>query len=102
MKERGTGRTNVAKEGRARRARKKMLRTFGMTEADYNRLFNAQQGGCAICWERQHGRRLAVDHNHKTGIARGLLCVKCNAGLGMFKDDAQRLGWAIDYLREHR
>jgi hypothetical protein len=58
-----------------------------------------QDGRCAICRKKpQTGRRLSVDHDHKTGEVRGLLCTLCNQGLGYFKDDPGRLGAALEYL----
>ena len=45
-------------------------------------------------------RRLAVDHDHKTGKIRGLLCISCNVGLGHFQDDVELLRSAILYLQE--
>lgn len=53
-------------------------------------------GECVICGER--GSKMAVDHCHKTGKVRGLLCMECNLGLGKFKDDPQLLEFARIYL----
>jgi len=50
---------------------------------------------CAICGGT---KRLAIDHDHKTGRIRGRLCINCNSGLGMFKDDVELLRTAVSYL----
>ena len=85
---------------------------FGMTIAEYNIMLNRQGGTCAICNEENFTREkgthnnksvpmsLAVDHNHKTGQVRGLLCNGCNTSLGKFKDDPILLEKAIQYLKE--
>lgn len=77
------------------------LRRYGLTLADYDALCAAQDGLCALCgqtqgWARLHD--LAVDHNHATGRVRGLLCHKCNVGLGHFEDSVDLLQKAIEYL----
>ena len=59
-----------------------------------------QGGRCAICGEDSPKMRLAIDHDHKTGRIRGLLCRHCNLGLGAFLDDTEVMGRAIDYLNE--
>lgn len=79
------------------------LRVLGITEDDYLRLMEIQGGCCAICrtdepWSRSS--TWAVDHDHDTGAVRGLLCSRCNRGLGHFKDDITRLRAAIAYLEE--
>ena len=71
---------------------------YGITEADYDRMAKVQGGVCAICKCRQRFQKLAVDHDHKTGKVRGLLCVSCNRGLGTFFDSTYRLRAAADYL----
>lgn len=71
---------------------------YGMTKEEYDVLFKLQSGLCAICFKPQEGKRLAVDHNHITNENRGLLCEKCNRGLGLFKDNIELLSNAISYL----
>ncbi len=71
---------------------------FGITIAEYEALASKQKHKCAICDERL---KLVVDHCHKTEIIRGLLCNKCNVGLGHFKDDVKIIESAIKYLEEH-
>lgn len=64
-----------------------------------------QGGGCAICGalvaDKTH-KLLALDHDHKTGKTRGLLCTNCNLGLGKFQDDPELLEAAARYLYGHR
>jgi hypothetical protein len=76
-----------------------LQRKYGITAEDYSYMLEQQQGGCAICFqENPTGNRLAVDHNHDTGEVRGLLCSRCNTGLGQFGDNVDNLEAAIDYL----
>lgn len=68
-----------------RRARRQKLKIFGITEQEYEAMFQAQEGRCLLCGkpERERNRvRLAVDHCHETGRVRGLLCGLCNRQLG--------------------
>lgn len=83
--------------GYVRRARLKSK--FGMTEDDYNCLLSAQDGTCAVCKNPPKKRRLAVDHDHKTGKVRGLLCFRCNYGIGFWHDRADLLHAASIYLK---
>jgi hypothetical protein len=77
---------------------------FGITLQDFDRMVESQGNLCAICGGENvqiRGRTvaLAVDHNHKTGKVRGLLCNGCNTSLGRFKD-IPMLKKAIKYLEE--
>jgi uncharacterized Zn finger protein (UPF0148 family) len=73
---------------------------FGITIEDYQRIFEKQGGVCAICQKtpQQNGKRLAVDHCHRSSQVRGLLCSTCNQALGLFKDKIEFLKAAISYL----
>jgi len=76
-----------------------LRRAFGITQTEYDAMLAAQGGGCAICGrEPRRGSSLHVDHDHETGRIRGLLCFKCNGGLGQFGDDIDRLATAEGYL----
>ena len=80
----------------------KMKKVYGISIEDYDRMLKEQGGGCAICGVTAPGERtkyFAVDHCHATGKVRGLLCVKCNRGLGLFNDHVQRLQNAAEYLK---
>jgi hypothetical protein len=79
------------------------FRRYGMTGAQYAEMFDARGGRCDICYVAQprlkDGRRmLVIDHDHDTGVVRGLLCNQCNNALGYTRDDASILRRAADYL----
>lgn len=81
-----------------------LKKLYGITHADYEVMFAAQQGRCAICPATVPGggyKHFAVDHNHRTGKVRALLCHACNTGLGRFKDDPALLREAVAYLVKH-
>ena len=93
----------------ARRAR--TLKRFGLTAADYARLLQAQDGKCGICRREPSRLPLHVDHNHRTREIRGLLCHRCNRGLGFFRgEDAERIreyltmttGWFVPKPKRRR
>nr|WP_133997721.1 endonuclease VII domain-containing protein [Streptomyces sp. 846.5] len=72
-----------------------LKRTYGLTEAERDAMLQAQMGVCAICLTPgpEH-----VDHDHKTGRVRAILCFNCNGGLGQFKDRPDLLRRGADYL----
>lgn len=84
-----------------------LIRIYGITIDQYNEMVEKQNNKCLICLKPetrvQKGkiRRLCVDHCHKTGKVRGLLCCNCNRGLGAFSDDIQSLLNAIQYLKSN-
>lgn len=73
---------------------------YGITLEDYNLMFEKQKGCCAICGSHQmeFSKHLHVDHCHTTGEVRGLLCQKCNRGLGLFNDNPILLKAAQEYV----
>jgi hypothetical protein len=75
-----------------------LKREYGITLEDYSRMQKEQNGLCMICGKKS---KLVVDHCHKTNKVRGLLCSKCNSGLGMFNDSILSLNYAIKYVRRY-
>ena len=69
-----------------------------MTYNEFKVMLKKQNNRCAICGKEETKRRMSVDHCHKTGRVRGLLCQLCNTSLGGFQDDVGRLKKAIKYL----
>ena len=69
-----------------------------MTYDEFKKMLIKQDNKCAICGNEETKRRMSVDHCHKTGKVRGLLCQLCNTSLGGFQDDVNRLKKAIKYL----
>jgi hypothetical protein len=73
---------------------------YGIDGEIYYKIFDHQNGVCYICQKRPHKKRLAVDHDHKTGEVRGLLCKTCNRDIiGSAKDEIAFLERAIEYLK---
>lgn len=82
----------------------KLKSKYGITAREYNQLFEDQGGCCVICRRHQKYLKtpLQVDHCHKTGKVRGLLCGRCNRMLGMSKDSIKILKRSILYLKKHQ
>ncbi len=111
------GRLNECKSCTRLRSRDSFTRRrYGLSQQDYDALYAAQKGMCAICGGEgtaiiagpgslkrtaRHFPLLYVDHDHITGRVRGLLCHSCNSGLGSFKDNVETLSAAIAYLAKH-
>jgi len=71
--------------------RQRILKQYGISEKLYNSILGNQLGVCAICCEtNSNGQTLSIDHDHKTGEIRGLLCIKCNSAVGIL----ERVGFA--------
>lgn len=76
-----------------------LRRDYGISLAEYQKLFKQQNGECAIC-SKKSDKTLHVDHNHETGQIRGLLCFRCNYGLGYFKDSLSQFKRIVKYLED--
>ena len=74
-------------------------RNYGIELEDYQNMLDLQNDRCAIC--ETIPQTFHIDHCHKTGKVRGLLCRGCNHGLGQFKDDPIALERAAKYLRRN-
>jgi hypothetical protein len=77
-----------------------LKRNYNITKETYLALLDKQKKSCAACGEHESNfkRRLHVDHDHKTGLIRGLLCTRCNPLIGMAKEDPNRMILAAAYL----
>lgn len=84
-----------SEKGKATR-RRHHVQKYGITQEDYDRMLAKQNGVCAICGGVGKRANLDIDHDHDTGYVRGLLCNKCNMGLGFLQDN---LDEAISYLQ---
>jgi len=76
------------------------IRRYGITDIEFNTLLEKQGGTCAVCkmigW---NGKGPHVDHNHKTGKVRGILCSNCNAAVGMMKDNRKIVQGLVEYMK---
>ena len=91
---------------RIERKKRDLDKKYGITLEEYHTLLSNQNGKCAIClgenkvkYKNEKETFFCVDHCHKTGKIRGLLCVQCNAALGQFKEDLGNLNRAINYIK---
>ena len=83
----------------------RLQKTYGLSEEDYNSLVKAQEGKCGLCGADCTGRSLCVDHDHATGVIRGLLCRSCNILIGRIETRARGddLGFAdrlLEYFKD--
>lgn len=79
-----------------------LMRKYNLTPAQFQAMVDSQDGVCDICREpNRDGRELCVDHDHKTGKVRALLCHKCNLGIEAFKENTKVLAKAMEYLAKH-
>lgn len=78
-----------------------VLVQYGLTFKQVQGMFYEQRGRCAICQVPFIEGTYHIDHDHSTSRVRGLLCTRCNSGLGFFKDSISNLSGAIRYLEAH-
>jgi len=76
---------------------------YGITKSEYMKILASQDGRCAVCRVElvTTGNRrdvAAVDHDHETGKVRGILCLLCNAALGLVRDDPETIKGLLRYL----
>ena len=81
-----------------------LKRNYGITLQEHQEMYKNQNGVCAICKGEGDGKwkKLCVDHDHKTGKVRQLLCRNCNMVLGQVGDNANLLEEMIKYLQNHQ
>lgn len=72
------------------------LRAYNLTDQEFKKILLDQAGLCKICLKQD---RLVVDHDHNTGKVRGLLCNKCNSGIGQLMDQYEYIVRAAEYLK---
>ena len=93
---------SLPQEEKSRRGKRNNLKhKYDITPEQWDEMFEAQGGACAICKTTNppgYGNSLHVDHCHDSGTVRGLLCVNCNKGLGHFMDNPELLAAAIEYI----
>lgn len=80
------------------------LKFLGVTANQFRDLYDLQNGLCGVCNEKMGylAKETCIDHDHKTGLVRGILCQRCNLGLGHMRDNVGLLCSAIMYLEKHR
>lgn len=81
-----------------------LQKRYNLTIEDYNKMLKKQNGKCAMCKISQDeiSRKFDVDHCHTTGKVRALLCLNCNRGLGLLKDNIEVLKAGIKLLKRAR
>lgn len=92
----------ATEQGKKQRRKETLKHNYGITPEDYDKLLVEQNGLCAICGANEPGRghqHFSVDHDHETGVVRGLLCNNCNRGLGLLGDNIEGIKRALNYLQ---
>ena len=87
-------------DGQSKRFWFDKVKKYHLEEDTFRKMFEEQGGRCWIC-RRVFRSSPNVDHNHRTGQVRGLLCMMCNRGLGRFQEKSEILTKAAEYLRRY-
>src|SRR4030043_1856817 len=97
-----SARVQGKEEQRETRRWRAIYSLYGLTRWQWQAIFERQQGCCAICGISQDdlGYMLEIDYDQNKGKVRGLLCKKCNLGIGMFGENAENIERAIRYLEK--
>jgi hypothetical protein len=99
-KEKMLARTNAWKKAHPEIVKQQQITYYyGLTKAEYENLLALYDGKCGICGRC---KPLVIDHNHRTGAVRGLLCRSCNTAIGLFGDSLEILALAKEYLSTSR
>lgn len=85
-------------KGKIRQKKAQIKREYGLTLDEYDQILSLQHNKCAICPRICENREFGVDHCHKTGKVRGLLCKNCNTGIGMLSDNIDKIKSSLVYL----
>lgn len=81
--------------------RRNLVTRYGITVEEYDRLLAEQGNKCAICrLPMDEGKRLAVDHDHDTGAVRGIVHIRCNTAIALFRDSPEICRQAAEYLEK--
>ncbi len=98
----GQRRRALTAEHKQMRRAHQLEKLYGISISEFNTILETQNGRCAICGSTTPGKNdWAVDHDHVTGLNRGILCHPCNLGLGSFKDNPTVLKNASHYLEKY-
>lgn len=94
---------NATPKGRLATRKSNLKQSFRMTKTQFDQTWREQGKSCAICHTRRerNEKAFAVDHDHSTGVIRGILCHRCNRALGLADDNTELLKSAATYLRTH-
>ncbi len=80
----------------------RLRREYGLTEEQFQAMIVENEGRCRCCGKVPGPEGWGIDHDHKTGEIRGLVCKSCNAGIGLLGDTLERVQLAVDYLSGFR